>query len=267
MKDNITEIISFDDFKYSREFFNLKISGKYYLFIFLIAAFVVALIFWSFFFDYDVVVRSEATVRPSTEVSQIKAANSGIICVKNYKNGQKVHKGELLFSLDTTVLLSEIENTRLLQERNKTGLETVEEISRLINQNYIEENHMKDEAFIRASVYFSERDMKKFAYDKAESDYQMELVLPDGITYRQKILELKNVRDIAYSDLCNFTAEFQYALIQEKQNLQKTKEALQTQLFEYEQNLSFANVTAPISGVLEELTHVNVGDFVFSGDS
>ena len=49
--------------------------------------------------------------------------------------------------------------------------------------------------------------------------------------------------------------------------MQKTDESLQIQLYEYEQNLALSKINAPISGVIEELEKVNIGDFVSAGEA
>ena len=84
MKNDFNTLVNFDDFKYSQEFFDLKISKKYYYLTFSISLFIFLFFLWSFVFDFDVVAKGKAIIRPAEEVSLIKIQNSGYVIEKKY---------------------------------------------------------------------------------------------------------------------------------------------------------------------------------------
>ena len=265
MTDKQVASINYDDFKFSREFFDLKISKKYYRFVLLVLTLVVVFFIWMIVSNFDIVVKGNAVIRPKNEVSIIKIRNSGIVREKNYVNGSIVKTGDLLFSLDSDVIMSDIENTKVQILRNETKLDVLDKLKKIIESEEIP-NEI-DEASIRANIYFSEKNQKKLYFEKADMLYKNEIALPDALTYSQKIFELKNERDIAKADLDKFSADFMYSLLLENYNLQKEKADLAQKFKQLEEQLSQCEIIATKDGIVEELTTFSVGDLLGSGEN
>ncbi|SEQ56120.1 Multidrug resistance efflux pump [Treponema bryantii] len=265
MSEKVVTTIKFDDFKFSRDFFDLKISKKYYRFVFLVLAFIISFFIWMIVSNFDIVVKGNAVIRPKNEVSIIKIRNSGIVREKNYVNGSIVKTGDLLFSLDSDVIMSDIENTKLQILRNENKLDVLDKLKKIIESEEIP-NEI-DEASIRANIYFSEKNQKKLYFEKADMLYKNEIALPDALTYSQKIFELKNERDIAKADLDKFSADFMYSLLLENYTLQKEKADLAQKLKQLEEQLSQCEIIATKDGIVEELTTFSVGDLLGSGEN
>ena len=137
MTDKLVSTIKFDDFKFSREFFDLKISKKYYRFVFIVLAFVIASFVWMIVSDFDIVVKGNAVLRPKNDVSIIKIRNNGIVSEKKFVNGSIVKTGDLLFTLDSDVVRSEIENTKVQVLRNENKIEVLDKLKQIIESQVI----------------------------------------------------------------------------------------------------------------------------------
>lgn len=265
MTDKLVSTIKFDDFKFSREFFDLKISKKYYRFVFIVLAFVIASFVWMIVSDFDIVVKGNAVLRPKNDVSIIKIRNNGIVSEKKFVNGSIVKTGDLLFTLDSDVVRSEIENTKVQVLRNENKIEVLDKLKQIIESQEIP-NEI-DEASIRANIFFSEKNQKELYFEKADMLYKNELALPEGMTYSQKIFELKNERDIAKADLDKFSADFMYSILLEDYNLQNEKASLIQKLKELQEQFSQYEIIATKDGIVEELTTFGVGDLLCSGEN
>lgn len=265
MTDKLVSTIKFDDFKFSREFFDLKISKKYYRFVFIVLAFVIASFVWMIVSDFDIVVKGNAVLRPKNDVSIIKIRNNGIVSEKKFVNGSIVKTGDLLFTLDSDVVRSEIENTKVQVLRNENKIEVLDKLKQIIESQEIP-NEI-DEASIRANIFFSEKNQKELYFEKADMLYKNELALPEGMTYSQKIFELKNERDIAKADLDKFSADFMYSILLEDYNLQNEKASLIQKLKELQEQFSQCEIIATKDGIVEELTTFGVGDLLCSGEN
>ena len=263
--DEYVTTLKFDDFKYSREFFDLRISKKYYSFVFLVLILVVVSFIWMAISNFDIVVKGNAVLRPKNDVSIIKIRNNGIVSEKKFVNGSIVKTGDLLFSLDSDVIMSEIDNTKLQISQNENKIEILEKLKSIIECKEIP-NEI-DEASIRANIYFSEKNQKELYFEKADMLYKNELSLPEGMTYSQKIFELKNERDIAKADLDKFTADFMYSILLENYNLQNEKVTLAQKLKELQEQLSQCEIIATKDGIVEELTTFGVGDLLCAGEN
>ena len=105
MNDNLERSLDFNDFKYSKVFFDIKISRNYYLLTILITSFIVILLLYASIFDFDIVAKGYAVIRPKEEVSLIKTLNSGIVTEKSFMNGQFVREGDVLVIFNTNLLI------------------------------------------------------------------------------------------------------------------------------------------------------------------
>lgn len=264
VNDDVRTAIDFKDFKYSKDFFDLYVSYKYYLFVYLLVFFILMFFLWIFIFDVDVSVKGDATIRPQEEVSLIKLFNNGIVEEKSFESGQKVSKGDVLFSLNTTLLLTEIENTEQKILRNKKDLETVDEMQRMIKENLISSEN--EDAENRVTIFNLQKKMKELAYKQKYSLYNNEVSLPQWGTYKQKVDDLKNDLDFAKSELDLFIADFNYSLATEKIALQNEHEVLIQSLFQLKESLSHSVIIAPKDGIIEELHTFSVGDFLSAGE-
>ena len=266
MKNDFNSLINFDDFKYSQEFFDLRISKKYYYLTFSISLFIFLFFFWSFVFDFDGVAKGKAIIRPAEEVSLIKIQNSGFVTEKKYINGQIVKEGDVLVLFNTSVLQLEIENQKKLIEKNQKELNFLKCLNEMVEKNEIDEN-ADSEVIIQAGVYFSNKKIKELNYEKAKRNYDLEIALPESATYKQRLFELKNSYELAEADLNSFISDFKYNLLTRKTELMYDTENQKKELFELEEKLDQCTIYAPKNGIIEEMETFDCGDFLTGGEN
>ena len=266
MKDELSEALSFNDFKYSRDFFDIKVSKKYYLLVFILVSFLLSLFLWSIICDIDVVVKGSAEIRPQEDVSVIKLQNGGFVSEKKYQNGQIVKQGDILLTFNTTAIQEEIDSIINRLYRNEIKLNVVNDLERMVSENKIIEE-LSPEAIVQAQVYFAQKKVKELNYEKLKNDYFIELSLPEDATYKQKQIELKNASDIAEADLHTYIANFKYSLITQKETLLNEKDSLKKEKVMLDETCSQGCIKAAKTGIIEELESFNCGDFLLSGTS
>ena len=266
MNDNLERSLDFNDFKYSKVFFDIKISRNYYLLTILITSFIVILLLYASIFDFDIVAKGYAVIRPKEEVSLIKTLNSGIVTEKSFMNGQFVREGDVLVIFNTNLLEFEIETQKKLIEQNEKNLNCLESLMKMVEKNEFDENAV-GEAKIQASVYFSQKKIKELNYEKAKRNYDIEYSLPESVTYKQKLLDIKNEYELAEADLNSFLSDYKYTLCIQKNNLINEKEKLKQHLCELEEQLIQSTIHAPKDGIIEELEAFNCGDLLMGGEN
>ncbi len=266
MKEDISDALSFNDFKYSRDFFDIKVSKKYYLLVFILVGFIVAFFLWSLICHIDVVVKGSAEIRPQEDVSVIKLQAGGIVCEKKYLNGQTVNQGDVLLIFNTTTIQEEIDTIEKRLVRNETKLVELNDLERMVLENKIIEE-LNAEAKVQAQIYFSQKRVKELNYEKLKANYEIELSLPAGATYKQKQKELKNSYEIAEADLQSYIADFKYSIITQRENLLNEKDSLLKEKVMLNETLSQSCIKASKSGIVEELETFNCGDFLLGGTS
>lgn len=266
MNDNLERSLDFNDFKYSKVFFDIKISRNYYLLTILITSFIVILLLYASIFDFDIVAKGYAVIRPKEEVSLIKTLNSGIVTEKSFMNGQFVREGDVLVIFNTNLLEFEIETQKKLIEQNEKNLNCLESLMQMVEKNEFDENAV-GEAKIQASVYFSQKKIKELNYEKAKRNYDIEYSLPESVTYKQKLLDIKNEYELAEADLNSFLSDYKYTLCIQKNNLINEKEKLKQHLCELEEQLIQSTIHAPKDGIIEELEAFNCGDLLMGGEN
>ena len=266
MNDNLERSLDFNDFKYSKVFFDIKISRNYYLLTILITSFIVILLLYASIFDFDIVAKGYAVIRPKEEVSLIKTLNSGIVTEKSFMNGQFVREGDVLVIFNTNLLEFEIETQKKLIEQNEKNLNCLESLMKMVEKNEFDENAV-GEAKIQASVYFSQKKIKELNYEKAKRNYDIEYSLPESVTYKQRLLDIKNEYELAEADLNSFLSDYKYTLCIQKNNLINEKEKLKQHLCELEEQLIQSTIHAPKDGIIEELEAFNCGDLLMGGEN
>lgn len=82
------------------------------IFISILVALILGLLTWSYFGKIDTVAKANGSVRPNEKVHTLQAPIMGTVETTNLKEGKKVEKGELLFSLNQEEVTKELENRR-----------------------------------------------------------------------------------------------------------------------------------------------------------
>ena len=120
-------------------------------------------------------------------------------------------------------------------------------------------------AYKRMENYFSGKINLEKALELNSKALKEEKTLP-GFSLASKKLKLLNLNvEKSKRDLDQYKNSFFHSLLNEKEALELQKENLSNSLFKIEESLKFFTVYAPISGEVQEISSLNCGDNVFSG--
>ncbi len=253
--------------KYSREFLQIKIPIELKILLYTVTLFFIMSIFIITFGKIDDVVKVNGIVRTNQNVSSVKNVISGKIVEKKYLPGQKVQKGDFLYKIDSSVY--DIENEKLKYEKSALE-EKISGINFIIKSYAIQKNivpkenkaaHSRFENFIKNYEKF---DFQKKIAEKALNDEES---LPNGLRIPSNI-EQKNLEYEYYKkQLESYGTDFISTINNEKKELELSYEQCIQEIQKLEKQYEFLKVMAPLSGFVQEISSLNIGDYVESGKS
>lgn len=250
---------------YSKEFLQLKIPPEIRVLLYtVIALFIIALLFL-FFGKIDDVVKVHGIVRTKGNVSSVKNVISGKIIEKNYKPGQKVFKGDFLYKIDPAIYGSQRENLvyekNNLEERLK-GLEDLA-LSYTKSKNLIDKTN--EVAFTRFESY--QTNVEKLLIQKkiSHQNFLDEQSLPVGLRNLKNIKQRKLEYEYNSKNFESYKADFIKSINQEKDELTLTLSKTVQEIQKLDSQYEFLKVYAPVEGFVQELSSLNLGDYLESG--
>jgi HlyD family type I secretion membrane fusion protein len=129
-----TVIRDMKDMTDSRELMEAKAHPVISIFLYILVALIVIALVWSYFGEIDIVVKGNGVVRPNEKVSSIKNKVAGKVSKVFYKPGQKVKKGDFLFTLESKDLDVEVQALQAEYDKVKAELAALRDFqARVLN--------------------------------------------------------------------------------------------------------------------------------------
>ena len=170
-----------NEMKVSREFFQMEIPKELSRTIYLIVAICLIILGIIIFGQVDDVIKTNGFVRTKENVSSVKNVISGKIVELNYKPGQKVYEGDILYKIDSSsyeaqrnTLCYEIEDL----ENKIKGLNSLI-ASFYADKNLCDENDVL--ALSRFEAYLKNKDVLEIKVNIAEKEYNFEVQKPQVV--------------------------------------------------------------------------------------
>ena len=252
--------------KSSREFFLMKVPEELDVFFYSIIFFVVIALMIVIFGKIDDVVKVRGIVRTKENVSSVKNVIAGKITEMSYEPGQKVCKGDELFKIDSTIFEAQKENLLAVKKDLINKLEVVE---LLIQSFELEKNVIPHEeilAFTRFDSYLKSLNELKMNALIAQKLYQDEMENPKAMQSK-KNMEMREIEfRLAETSVEKIRADFIRDLYLEKNQLDLEMLQTEKELTALENQYDFLVVRAPVDGFVQEVSSLNVGDYL-SGNS
>jgi membrane fusion protein, peptide pheromone/bacteriocin exporter len=250
----------------TQEYFVRKKPVSQKLFIWIISALLIALIIFIAFAPFEEVVKVSGYIRPVENISSVSNAVTGRILTVSYKPGKEVYKNQLLLEIDPTQLESQKQSLiSQMQEENKK-LEAAYQIQESIesDNNVIDKNNYP-EAYLRYSLW--KINLQKLEYAEKLNYERLcnEKALPETMTTISHIHELEAEYLISQKEYENFDVNFRHDIISQIDELETSEEINDAKLKQIEDSLLYTKVTAPIDGIIQEITPFNENDWVQSG--
>lgn len=251
-------------YKNSMVFFEQNPSKSISVFIISILVLFILFITWSVFFSLEDVVKAQAVLRPIERVSTIKSLFSGMIVTKNFRNGQSVNQGDILFEYDCINEKKELIMINVQLEKNHEELQKQNELLKYIQDDSVEYFNYTDNILL--DIYESEKDSYllkiQMLTNKVVNEKDMPLFLFSKKNLENAENELKQSQ-IAYDSWLNSKIFSTKDCIS---NLEKKYESLIQQKNSKEKIISSSIIISPINGYVEEVKELNVFDNVLAGE-
>lgn len=252
--------------KSSREFFLMKVPEELDVFFYSIIFFVVIALMIVIFGKIDDVVKVRGIVRTKENVSSVKNVIAGKITEMSYEPGQKVCKGDELFKIDSTIFEAQKENLLAVK---KDLINKIEVVELLIQSFELEKNVIPHEeilAFTRFDSYLKSLNELKMNALIAQKLYQDEMENPKAMQSK-KNMEMREIEfRLAETSVEKIRADFIRDLYLEKNQLDLEILKTEKELTALENQYDFLVVRAPVDGFVQEVSSLNVGDYL-SGNS
>jgi len=257
---------TFEDMQKTSVFFMLKPANAIYGFIITICISIIAILIWAIFAPMDDVIKGTVLLRPNDAVSSIKCVTSGELAEKYFENDEIVERGDLLFSLDTTSYISQLESYKKEQKKNKNDISSNNELLNTIETMKFPELPKTSDAFIKCSTYITEYQRYENGIKNFKTKLEREQNKPENLKIPQAIQDLEsdlNQNELVFETWKN--NQKMQALETEKQ-LESTKNSLESRIAELERIIKNSTIYAPISGRISEVSKFNKGDYILAGE-
>lgn len=252
------------DFSESDSLLDRRPPGAVSCFIyFLVFLFSVAFIYiW--YGHIEIVVKSHGIIRPVETVSRICNITGGTIGAIYYKQGQRVEAGDLLLKID----VSEMENDHRriedeiekIKVRRALLLKLIDSID--LNRNLFDSDKER-EFYHRYSHYALSKEKLELERDHAGEKYEIQVSLSNYVA-RSDLDDLEYIYKKSVMDLNQYIIEYQIALENERQDLEKSLGTLLSSRDSLEKKIRHSSLNAPVAGKINIITDLNTGDFLFS---
>ncbi|MEJ8552736.1 HlyD family efflux transporter periplasmic adaptor subunit [Tepidibacter sp. Z1-5] len=167
------------DISDSKEILEAKPFPFIQIFIYIILISLLGFLVWSYFGEIDEVVKAKGVVRPNSKISTIKNVASGEVTILNMKEGKKVKKGDILYTLDTKNLDFKINQTKELLDKNEIEYNNLSKFK----DSIMEKKNLFDIHDKKEKDYY-------YKYEKYKLDIQEESQNKELIN--QKVSEIQN---------------------------------------------------------------------------
>lgn len=257
---------TFDEMKKTSVFFMLKPVNAIYGFIVTVCVAILAVIIWAVFAPMDDVVKGTVLLRPSQAVSSIKCVTSGELYSKNFENDDVVQAGDLLFSLDTSALIRELESYKAAQKKNEEDTVIYTTLLQTIKSGRITGVEKGSDAFLKSNSYLLEKSRYEAMQEEAESKYVIERDAPSALRVPQTVKELENQFRQSKLTYETWLSNQNIQANEKVASLKIERNNIETRLSELERAIKNSTIYAPISGRISEVTKRNRGDYILAGE-
>ena len=258
-------ILYVEDLTYTGEVLQEQKTGIFSSVISIICLLAICTAVWLILGQKEEVVRAAGMVRPIENLSFVKSFTAGKIQNIHFTSGQYVEKGAILLNIDDAVAQKERQNLEDMMIKIEQKIKDAEFCIKSAEKDLMLVPYGRKIAYKRMENYFSGKTNLEKALELNSRIFEEEKALPYFSLANQK-LELLNLNvEKSKRDLEQYKNSFFHSLLSEKEALEFQKENLSNSLFKIEESLKLFSLYAPISGEVQEISSLNCGDNVFSG--
>ncbi|OJF76780.1 MAG: hypothetical protein BKP49_05505 [Treponema sp. CETP13] len=249
----------------SKEFFMLSIPNEITILFYSICLLCLLTIGIIVFGRIDDVIKINGIVRTKENVSTVKNVISGKIIELDYQPGEKVSKGDLLYKMDPSIYCAQ--NKNLVSEKTDYIVK-LNGIKQLIdsynkNENLVDKNDFV--SYMRFESYLKKQESLVVKKQMAKLWYEEEKEKPVSLINSQSISSKEIEYKLACTELESFKASFISDLFNEKSNLTLGLKKITQNKAKLDSQYEYLTIHAPIDGYVQEISSLNVGDYLEEG--
>lgn len=248
---------------YSREILDLKIPSEINTFYFVLLSFFMFVFTALFAFKINNVIKVPGIVKTLDNTSEVSNVIAGKITSINYKPNQFVNKGDLLFSIDDSQYKASLSIYNEEITKCEKELSCVKNLLKCMETGlYIE----TEDAYTKEKIkeYLKNISLMKNQRNIYKYQYEYQISLPDSIQNKKALTEIELQYSLYKKQLEKYIIDSKVSAMDEEKNLAIKLENLKQELLQLKAGNAFLNVTAPVSGFVQEISSLNIGDYIFS---
>lgn len=249
------------ELKYSRAYYELSVPDIVKKSVFVILGIILLIIIYIIIAPYDVIIKSDAQIRPAQDLVYITPLASGIVKEKLFKNGQKVIAGQTLYILDNAYIVRELENQFKKLEEYQEYIQKDRNILYFM-KDFENESQKSDELYIcslanQIKKLKNEIETVKFQYETAMKLFPMAIS-------KIELNEAENNYNNAKIEFENFISDniTKYSEELKYNNLVVTE--IESNIAKLNLQMSQTVLKSTCDGYVEELQIINIGESIVS---
>ncbi len=219
----------------SRELMESKINPFVAWFTYIMLLLLIVALVWSFFGEIDDYVKANGIVRPSDKISTIKNKVPGKVEEVLFTEGQRVNKGDVLYTIDYSTL--KLERNNLNKDLNNAKLELVN--LKNLRQNILDNQIIFDESIEVAGAVES----SKFRFQVLKETLQSLTLLKHSIEQGECLLSIDD--NMYYQQYQDY-----------QMNVERLKNIVSEARINYERNIALEEAGAISKKELEDSARV-----------
>lgn len=249
------------ELKYSRSYYELSVPDIVKKSVFIILGIILLMIIYIIIAPYDVIIKSEAQVRPSRDLVYITPITSGTVKEKLFKNGQKVTAGQILYVLDNAYISRELE---MQFKRLKEYQEYVQKDKNILHfiENYENGNQNSDKTYINSLA----NQIKKLKFEMENYKFQYEAatkLFPQTVS-KIELKEAENKFNSAKIEFENFFSDNRVKYSEELEYNKSVVSEIESDIAKLELQMNQTILKSTCDGYIEELQIINAGESIIS---
>lgn len=249
------------ELKYSRAYYELSVPDIVKKSVFVILGIILLIIIYIIIAPYDVIIKSDAQIRPSKDLVYITPITSGTIKEKLFKNGQKVIADQTLYVLDNAYIKQELE---MQFKRLKEYQEYVQKDKTILHfmKNYESENQNSNELYI----YSLANQIKKLKLEMESCKFQYEAatkLFPQSVS-KIELKEAENKFNSAKIEFENFFSDNRVKYSEELEYNKSVISEIESNIAKLQLQMNQTVLKSTCDGYIEELQIINIGESIIS---
>ena len=213
-------------------------------------------------------VKTSGILRPSIERTEVKATSTGIVQNIYFKEGDYISKGQLLMQINQQNLPKKSTNNNIEIQRCK---ENITDLLLLTSGNY-NYNNLLQQLHLpiyqqQASRFIQQLKSLEVTLNKLNVEWKIDSSLfIDKVISQKELFDKKSENDLQISNFIAFkheqTVSWQKELLQYQLQLEVAKKIN----LQFQEEIGFTKIYAPISGVIQQFAAKYSGSYVTSAE-